>query len=378
MAWKLAAVPVSTPLAFVGFPAKYSPVAYLPQASFLALARFAGFSFPGQFYAGRIGGLAFWLAVIVVCLHQTPVVRTGFWVVGLLPMSLHLAGSYSADGMTNALALLFTAVTFRLALDETASSIWLQVGGLATLALLLAATKAAYAPLIALFAIVPVQRLGSKRHWVVAAAAIVGAASVGILGWTLTMADVLSLPHAADTGRSWRTLLTHPLGFARALADTLAGHGYEYLRQTIGVLGWLDTPLPTWVFRVFAMGLVWAVVVRLDDEPRIDFRQRTVAVVVTGGIFVLIHAIEWIQWTPPDTPLIVGYQGRYFLPTLPALLLGLRVGWPIHIRRSVILALTVGAIVALSATDGTLVRRYHHPRLTWKLLPGQIEAIATR
>jgi hypothetical protein len=100
--------------------------------------------------------------------------------------------------------------------------------------------------------------------------------------------------------------LTNTLDLAAALRRSMADWG-GYFRQTIGVLGWLDTILPSFVYVAWAVALVLIAVIHLRNATR-----RT-------AIALAALVIAWLA-----LPLIINgftnsragltYQGRYSLP----------------------------------------------------------------
>ena len=100
--------------------------------------------------------------------------------------------------------------------------------------------------------------------------------------------------------------LTNSLSLSAALHLSVDNWG-RYFRQTIGVLGWLDTTLPFFVYVAWIVALVVVVIIHLRGaSPR-------------GIVALLILAAAWLA-----LPLIINgftnsragltYQGRYSLP----------------------------------------------------------------
>src|SRR5437867_1900882 len=94
-------------------PAYYSPAAYLPQICAALVTRVAGLRPFFGFYAGRLVTLLASIAFILVATWIAPQFRDHFHAVALLPMSLFLFGSWSADAMTIVSAFLVTALLLR-------------------------------------------------------------------------------------------------------------------------------------------------------------------------------------------------------------------------------------------------------------------------
>ena len=99
----------------------YFPMNYFSSA--IALKIFGNVDSGVRFYVGRIFNLFVWLAIIYFAIKITPVFKNQFLLCALLPMSLYMGMSYSADSWSNALAFLFFAFLFRLIYGDNKVSI---------------------------------------------------------------------------------------------------------------------------------------------------------------------------------------------------------------------------------------------------------------
>jgi hypothetical protein len=114
----------------------------------------------------------------------------------------------------------------------------------------------------------------------------------------------------------------------------------DRLRQMVGILGWLDTPVPQWMFFLTIIG--WAALIGfLFARTRIP-----VLFLVVGflGTFLVPTVVEMIRWN--DWP--YWYQGRITLPfTLPFFLILLMKYAGKGARAAEALSLVTGAVLVL-------------------------------
>ncbi len=202
-----------------------SPVSYLPAELVILPLRVAGAPVPVIFFAGRLAGLAVYLALIFLAIRVTPRGKAVFVVLALLPSSLELASGYSADGMTIALAFLSIALVLRALVDDDVGPKWFLA--LAASLAALVVTKNTYfvlAPLILLF---PSKRLGwSPRAAIAAKGAALAGAAIVAGGWYLAVRNV-SLAAYAPPGTvitphvQIHYILHHPIGYAHILARSI-------------------------------------------------------------------------------------------------------------------------------------------------------------
>ncbi|HEX2781965.1 MAG TPA: DUF2142 domain-containing protein [Ilumatobacteraceae bacterium] len=100
--------------------------------------------------------------------------------------------------------------------------------------------------------------------------------------------------------------LTNTLDLAAALRRSVHNWG-DYLRQTIGVLGWLDTTLPSFVYAAWFVALGLVAVIHLRSATRRTFVALVMLVAVWLALPLIINGFT-------NSRAGLTYQGRYSLP----------------------------------------------------------------
>jgi uncharacterized membrane protein len=309
---------------FVGFVSTlYSPVPYLAQAIGIIPGRV--FSAPPWllFYSGRISNLVIGTAIAWAAIRLTPVFKSVFLLLGLMPMALFLRASLSADSFNNSIALLLVALVLQLAVglkpEEQVSD--RQIGFVAVVSLLLALCKPTYLPLIGLWLLIPPNRFGSQRRYWSSMAAIFIPSLLGWLSWSLVVRGLYPPPPNVFPSQQVQFVLSQPLKFLNILNRTFNDQLEQYLQEFVGTLGWLDTPLPG-ILRISYLIMLILVAV-IETKPEIHLRriqkQLIFAIFMVTGFLVCLS--QYIIWTPVANPKIDGIQGRYFIAIAPLLLL---------------------------------------------------------
>lgn len=337
------------------------PQLKLPSALGIMVGRSLGLSGVVTYYLGRLFNALYAVALIVLAVRMAPVGKNAIIAASLLPMSLHLIGSYSYDAGYIALGLLETGLLLRLLFGETTISPQLMVGYLVTGALL-APGKLVYALLSFCAVIVPSSRFSTKR---VATLFKVGAVFLPILGIAmLSYPRIIAVmgvsspePAVVGDGLDHRGLesghfytvgeiVTHPLQSFVFLLGTFQRQLGFYLKTMLGgILGWIQWDLSTTLWEDVCMfvPLVLGMLRSKDDEgvldrvPRIGFCLT--ALLGVGAIMLSM----WVSWTFTSDECIQGVQGRYFLPFLPMLLLAIRpsrIQIPVRMAPSILLGLS--------------------------------------
>ena len=141
-----------------------NPLLYLVSGAAVFLAYLFHLGFTPALMLGRLANLLLFAALAAYAVRVTPVGKRVFAAVALLPMTLHLAASFSRDAPLLGLCFAFTALVLDAAFgpDKGKALSPVRLGSLLLTGVLLAPGKMVYLPLAALLLLVPGVRLG--RH----------------------------------------------------------------------------------------------------------------------------------------------------------------------------------------------------------------------
>ena len=380
--------------------------------------------FAATLYLGRLANLLFFAFLAAWAVKRTPVAKPAFAVAALLPMTLHLAASYSRDSNLLALCFFFSALLLDLAFGPREHIGWKQLVLPVVLAVLIVPSKVVYLPLAGLILLIPAVRLGRFARWIkggflalCAVAFLLNSGAAGALvGFTQTSgtaaagaaslmaqeqaaqepaapeSDVQSAvqassgeaaqsaaqtsggaesasqaadpaeegaaaepsasspaaqpasetaPEAAGgaagpaAANSFSTqedltcftlpyILSHPLETVELCIRSVVEEGDHYLSTLVGgTLGYfgLDKPLDlAWGWIILLYGLLALAWLCPEEGGAMPPAARW------GTLFIALcccglAVLGCISWTPTYYETIYGFQGRYFLPVLPLLLL---------------------------------------------------------
>lgn len=313
-------------------PVVTTPFAYLMPALGITLARLLGLSTMGLLWMGRFFNLMLFVAGIYVAMKRLPFGKTVLFGVALLPMTLHLAASYSYDVLLIAAMSCFTAICLDLA--YLAEKVKVQdILYLAAIMAIAGPCKMVYAVLMGLCLLIPVKKFGNWKWWTLSASCVLGAWVVAMI--LINASTVTSyatetqnyITWAGEAGYSFSEVLHQPIKMAQLFYQTFLWQAEYYHFTMIGAyLGHVDVILdvPYWLLMFFTIALVM-----------LSFRKPGEQLVLVGGIRIWIWTIclacagatmfsMLLAWTPISSKVICGVQGRYFLPFLPILLMSLK------------------------------------------------------
>ncbi|AQS88526.1 hypothetical protein NCH01_17890 [Neoasaia chiangmaiensis] len=305
------------PRALIGFPntVTYGPFCYLPQAAAIRLGQILRLPILDTFYIARLmNGMVFALlctAAIAIAMRGTAFLL----LICSLPMSIDLAASLSQDGPLIAANALLAALLSRY---ETRSDFrWPRIAWVG-FGLAFGILGTAKPPELVL-SLLPCAIASRADRPVVVLCPVI--AAIQTLGWLIFCVAPIKLQFLPELGVSDRGqflyLLHHPTAFPSQIARSLVVYGNGYLHQFIGVLAWMDTPVPAWFVEIGSAALLCALWPGLRPGLSLNVPGivrgsilASIMLLAAAAIFLSLDVI----WTPVGASVIHGVHGRYFLP----------------------------------------------------------------
>lgn len=320
---------------------------YLVSSAAVLLCFYLRVGFVGALFAGRLANLLFFAFLAAWAVKRTPVAKPVFALSALLPMTLHLAASFSRDSNLLALCFLFSAVMLDLAFGPRERLGWKQLLLPAVLGVIIAPSKLVYLPLIALVFLIPAVRLGRHSRLlkagfvVLCLAAFLSGRGVGLTISNFTQGstppptgmaeeeydgyDEYDAPEVNPADSICYTLpyiLSHPVETLELCVRSVVEQGDHYVRTLVGgTLSYFNTGKDlelawSWVILLYGLlALAW-LCPGGSPLPPLSRAGGLLAALACCGLAV----VGCISWTPTYYTVIYGFQGRYLLPVLPLLL----------------------------------------------------------
>jgi uncharacterized membrane protein len=312
---------------------QYSPVPYLFHAAVIKIVLMLDHSPRGlvlSVYAARLATVFLYVAFLFLAFRMLPAASWPVFWIAVTPMALSQAGVVSEDYIVFCASVMLLFASLK-NLPPLAYALYVIPS---TFFLLL--TKAPYAPLllvpaVSIFVSNPDRRAMRVLSLVCALAlALAGvvawnalARSQGILDLTLEGIRKYVSPNIDPVGQlHW--IVRFPLQFLKVVLNTLRQDGLSLYHQVVGVLGWLDTPIPLWTAVLWGLFSVPAILVSKGPDSLNRARASILgAACIVGSILALVSVFATIYaiWMPVGAQTI-NLQGRYFHPVLVALLVG--------------------------------------------------------
>lgn len=282
---------------------------------------------------GRLGNLAFYIAVIYWALRITPHFKRVMLVLALMPMSIFLGASVNYDAVLIPVSFLLISAVLSMLEHPEAPLKKGEVLCVLICTFFLVGVKQAYAPLLLLLTAVPLQKYGGRKTLYRCVGAVMVTGVIACLPLLISNRIAgRAIDENAAVVLAQNTFIKEHLGLMpRIIAATLKRYLPFYTVSFWGCLGQLDTNFPVPFTVIFYMVLAFLSVVECGTAAvwRTQRWKRLLPLVSVSVSFIGIFMAIYSTWTPlpgiadgVGTLYVSGVQGRYFIPLfLPGLLI---------------------------------------------------------
>lgn len=313
------------------------PQLKLASAFGILVGRGLGLSAAITFYFGRIFNALFACLLIIFAVRVAPVGKNILMALALMPMSLHLIGSYSYDAGIIGFAFLDIALLLNLWYGKKKISAWRELLPFIVVSMLFAQCKLLYTPISLMVCFIPRERFAShmsvKKVKVVMVLCILAGLAIGIAARGVTLAYVapqydLNLSNQSVQTYPMSLLFQNPGKALNLLLNTPLVKEDAYLLSFVGgSLGWFTINIPNTFVVMLCIILGISILYCDDDTFVLSVRNKILFMVVSFAIFNVVQLALMVDFTPNTYTFIEGVQGRYFIPFAPLVMLVLRTKW---------------------------------------------------
>lgn len=318
----------------------------------IIIGRILGFNALTVFYLGRITNLLLFCGMMYWAFRKLPFYKVSLFAICLLPMTTQLMGSYSYDPIIIGLSLMLIAAVLdygygsytRIEGARFSSQEIKKMIQIAAICALLGLCKGgAYLPLCALILLIPIERFPTKKSWrIFIGSTLFGVLLVFILGGLKRLTSAVNVGEhivswTGEKGYTISWVFEHPLGFMKILGATIYAQGDHYIDSVIGKsLGYFNIPILGWIVLGFMfVFLLSTIYVQREKEAVIVSDHQKLGIITCIFLNVgIIMASLFFSWTPVSSGVILGVQGRYFIPLLFPFLLCMK-NRTLILRRSI-------------------------------------------
>lgn len=303
---------------------------YFPQVLGVSLGRILGLNGIQIGILGRISGLFLFGILISYSLKIIPkFFEKVLFTISILPMTLQQVCSYNYDSVLFTVSFFLFAYLLYLVYEKEKIN-KLDIVLVTLSSIIIATIKFVYLPILGLGLLIPREKFTFKYGKILVILMLV----VLSLGSYLVVMKCNSLfwnVHVSNTSSliDYNTytvsqVIQHPLREIVIIIATFQRFTADYISQMIsGPLGWLEMNVPALQLSGYLMMLFYSLF-SIEKKSKMDRNVK-----ICSGLFsmlmilIVILALQ-ISWTPDNSLIVVGVQGRYFLPILPMILLAMK------------------------------------------------------
>lgn len=297
---------------------------YFPAILGIIIGRVLGIGGVGTYMLARVLLFAAYMAITYFALKKIPVLKREFAVILLMPSVLSRASAVTYDGLLMAYIFLFVAIVAYYIKNKTtikvADAIFLVLTGIG----ITVAKGGVYLPFLLLLFLIPKNCFGTKVKYpvVVASAIVLSLVAYCLCNFSL-FADLAGsasetandLLWTEEEGYTLKYILTHPKDSLVMIAKTAMTFGYKWFGEAIGDgYGWLQVYVSPFLILAYTVILLVSVANMGEDEIVPSKKQKLMMIGIALISSILVVLSMWIFWTPLSYEVIVGVQGRYFIP----------------------------------------------------------------
>ena len=292
----------------------------------LSIGRIIGLGPYWAFMLARIFNIAQCILLVYFAIKIIPFGKVAMAAISLLPINLHILASCSYDAFTFGGVVLMFAYILRLMYSEEKVD-WKQLLILAVIIIAVVPQKVVYIGVAALLLLIPKDKFAKpKMHFAFKCAlGVLAVASILVLqGANSDKVVSNTVTNSTTEGFGIGYVLSHPIQMLGMLFNTIIEQGDFYIKSMISYFGWFEFQTP-WFMAIPYVVVLCLAFMRKKDEPKVmGLAQRSYSLILFGIVFLLIELLLLLDHTYAGSGIILGVQGRYFIPALPLLFLFVR------------------------------------------------------
>lgn len=296
----------------------------------ILLGRLLGLNSIITFLIGAFLNYLFAVLGIYYAIRKFPICKEMILLISILPITIQQLTSYSYDCMIIVLAFIFISLAMCVLMDN-ANKIDFFVLLIVSI-LLIQAKSGAYAPMILLLPLIGLIKKKENKKIFKICIGILGISVLFMIGGYLGNAGSSISKMSSSSDLSWTSGKSYSIGYLLDHIDilpkifwgTLISMGSEYFYTTFGGgLGWFSIAVPWWIIITLFMCIL---MVTFSEEKNYSSNRiiKVGMLIIVAVSIALVCVALLLDWTPITTYIIKGVQGRYFLPVLPLLFIGMQ------------------------------------------------------
>lgn len=297
----------------------YSFVCYLPQSIGVAIAKLFSFSIPFQLIFGRFFNFLTFVFIMYYAIKIIPIKKEILFFISLLPITLQGAISMSPDALTIAMISILVASVLHLKMEQKTRIKKKQIAFLTVISLVLSQCKIVYLPVCLLLFLIPKEKFSSlKRKNIIVISILIFISIVSLLWLSIASKN---LPSYSDGGINstlqLNGIISNPFKFLKVIFLTINNSFLDWLFGSFSKnLGCFSIYIPDIFILLNILIFVVMSLSNYKEKKELDKIDKLLFIFIFMAVGCLMLTSLYLQWNPVGNSIIIGVQGRYFVPIL--------------------------------------------------------------
>ena len=304
---------------------------YLPAAIGITLGRILGLGTIPMLLLGRLMSLLMYTLLVYLAIKKLPGGKNIALIYATTPIALQEAASFAYDGVINGVAIIFVAYCLYFAYDKGRKNIW-DVAVLVSSLFFMGGIKGGvYVPICFLVLLIPFeQKWKLKKYWGYCLALMLCIIVSFLQNNIIGLINRIFLPPQNSinpfTGKEMYTfgyLAEHPFKLISLYVDTFFTKTSQYIYEFFGgKMGSLSNIQMPWMY-VLTFIILFLIVISSDNfRVKVSGKFSIVWTSLLACASIIVIALSMLVANTATThDVIIGVQGRYFIPCVFPLLI---------------------------------------------------------
>lgn len=295
----------------------YAFVCYIPQSMGVLFAKIFDLPFIFYTYFGRLLNFFVFILLSYNAIKFIPYKKMTLFFILLFPMVIQEAVSLSPDALTISMTAFFVSYVMHLKIrkQEIKKS---EIAILFFSSIVLSLCKIVYLPLCFLVFLISKNCFRTlKRKNMILITIMIVAVIINLLWLSFSSRFLPSVPNLNSSMQLHYILCNIPK-YIGVVSKTFFNYYQDYIYSSVGIfLGNFEVQLSK--FPIDALLILFIIVLLFDNnevkkKDKLNLIESSYVFMTIFAIIILINTSLYIQWTPLKNDVVLGIQGRYFIP----------------------------------------------------------------
>lgn len=161
---------------------------------------------------------------------------------------------------------------------------------------------------------------------------------------------------------------SHPIQYIGVLIKTFFVKTPRLFITMIGVLGWQDTRLDFMTYLIYPFLIYFGIKADGFNFKLQNWQKAIIAVTILTGVIITYTSL-YIMWTPVGNSVVLGLNGKYFIPLMMPMFLLFKTSKAKYDYNSVKYAIVIALFLILASSELSLLHRFYNitPQLYYKV-----------